>query len=820
MERMNALNPFKFLRRFRHHSTQEKDLFADPWRVVIISKRECEPYQQLHNDEFMFLVARQLFTENDCEVWFEVWLRKHNITYSLHRSRDVNEIKKVYRRLKVIVNTVMKYTNIRRSSSMLKMLKEMVATVMKANPLWTAAHVAAKLNLSNLFTVSHKDIVRDLNQQPKPDFLSPLHIAIKYDNLDTVKALLNIHVFDESIVDIRLRDLQLNTILHLAAIASSETLKAVLNTIEMQRGHKKLMFLKAVNNIGFNPIQMAAYKDRPENVKQFLKSGLPVDLMLITPFAEKNDTDRELGYNDQEEKFLRLDESILIDIDNNEMKFGGNPLHWVNSRKSLQELINIGVPMKARNMHGETVLHVAVRKKQISNYIFILCSEHSLKDCRTNNGSTALHYAVSAGDVTAVQALTVFDVNVDQTNDLLQTARHISASNEDAESMHILHILHCVEARRCPASSDSLVCFDGCSHDGTFNGTQSEKWPSFAEEKLYDQCYNSVVEEAIKKSSDNKKATKMICFDGGGVKGVFAVQMLIELEKLLNKPINDCFNWMSGTSAGSVIASLLAIGFSPTEMRKQVLLRFKDKIFKDNQKKYDMEAANAFLRSVIGEETVLNDIQKCKLLIFACCSDRIPFQLHSFRNYKSGEEILSRSSSDKPRNEKLWKACSASGAIPFDSKTANAQLIDGGIIANNPTVDTLSEFTRRNFALKTCGRSAECEQLKVVVSLGTGRQPLLRFKLPKYRINILAEYTEFANLFIQQTTNANYYVVQRAESWCASLSVPFFRINPPFNEIISAFETDDSNIINGLWITKAYMHAMRPQLSQIISLIQ
>lgn len=55
---------------------------------------------------------------------------------------------------------------------------------------------------------------------------------------------------------------------------------------------------------------------------------------------------------------------------------------------------------------------------------------------------------------------------------------------------------------------------------------------------------------------------------------------------------------------------------------------------------------------------------------------------------------------------------------------AFGRFLDGGLIANNPTLDTLTEIHEYNLALQARGRSSEMQPPTVVVSLGTGRIPV------------------------------------------------------------------------------------------------
>lgn len=50
--------------------------------------------------------------------------------------------------------------------------------------------------------------------------------------------------------------------------------------------------------------------------------------------------------------------------------------------------------------------------------------------------------------------------------------------------------------------------------------------------------------------------------------------------------------------------------------------------------------------------------------------------------------------------------------------------MDGGLIANNPTLDALTEIFEYNLAMKYVGRADEAYKPAVVVSVGTGCIPV------------------------------------------------------------------------------------------------
>lgn len=61
---------------------------------------------------------------------------------------------------------------------------------------------------------------------------------------------------------------------------------------------------------------------------------------------------------------------------------------------------------------------------------------------------------------------------------------------------------------------------------------------------------------------------KILCIDGGGIRGVFAVSILKALEEELNLQAGDYFDMIAGTSTGSIIAASLILKKDMSEVLK------------------------------------------------------------------------------------------------------------------------------------------------------------------------------------------------------------------------------------------------------------
>ena len=53
---------------------------------------------------------------------------------------------------------------------------------------------------------------------------------------------------------------------------------------------------------------------------------------------------------------------------------------------------------------------------------------------------------------------------------------------------------------------------------------------------------------------------RILSLDGGGLKGLIMIEILIRIEQLTQRKITDLFDWIVGTSTGGVIALGLVYG--------------------------------------------------------------------------------------------------------------------------------------------------------------------------------------------------------------------------------------------------------------------
>lgn len=309
-------------------------------------------------------------------------------------------------------------------------------------------------------------------------------------------------------------------------------------------------------------------------------------------------------------------------------------------------------------------------------------------------------------------------------------------------------------------------------------------------------------------------------FVGGGIKGLFTVQMMIELSKHLKEDFRQYFEWISGTSTGAMIALSLAKGKSLAELRK-LYFSFKDSIL-TGSRPYNEATLETLFRSELGGSLRMGEALReygKHIIITATRVNRQPPALHLFRSYTYP------GLPETDLDVEVWKALRASAAAPTYFKSFSPY-IDGGMVANNPTCDALTEYLRYQKALnrhnsRHADQQVAGSQLRLILSFGNGqvrrskKNELLELYSRLYYLQNLRSVFGFdiraistVNDLVTQVksilTNCNDNVVHRADSWCAALQTVYYRLNPVQCRKMSLNETDDEELIKGLWEVKLY----------------
>nr|XP_023018736.1 85/88 kDa calcium-independent phospholipase A2 isoform X2 [Leptinotarsa decemlineata] len=668
-----------------------------------------------------------------------------------------------------------------------------ICDVLSEHPTWTLAHLAAYFGSYDSFTDARINCF--LNSSDTETGMSPLQVAITTQNLKMVHILVSANCSLEHL------DHESNSVFHYAATTTKDII-AILAQGSAPR------CLNGRNKNGHTPLHMSCLADKPDCVKALLLAGADVN---ITATKGENHDERydsiDPGYVGN---FLQNNPNTLYLKD---IKNGGTPLHWANSRQVIEALIDVNCHINALNFEKKTALHVMVERNRLDCVVALLSKEAN-PNLGDKDGNRPIHLAVKANNVSIIQALVVFGVDLDIINNSGESARHMILPDQEP---NLLYYLSAVGTKRCPRDMEG--CTDGCRFNGTYEGIPPPKVIGPTNRDILNMMLSVAGMEAASEKHRSKfpKQGRLLCLDGGGIRGLVLVQMLLELEKIVGKPISHCFDWLAGTSTGGILALAIASGKT---MKECLCLYFcmKEHAF-NGSRPYSSENLENILKDTFGTDTVMSDIKHPRVMITGVLADRKPVELHLFRSYTSPSDIMGVTHDSPyelpppPEEQFVWEVGRATGAAPTYFR-AFGRYLDGGLIANNPTMDALTEIHEHTLALKAKYRLDEAAPVSVVVSLGTGLIPVTQIKeIDVFRpesiwdsAKLVIGISFLGTLLVDQATSSDGRVVDRARAWCSSIGVPYFRFCPQLSEDITMDEKSDEKLVGMLWETKAYMH--------------
>jgi uncharacterized protein len=241
-----------------------------------------------------------------------------------------------------------------------------------------------------------------------------------------------------------------------------------------------------------------------------------------------------------------------------------------------------------------------------------------------------------------------------------------------------------------------------------------------------------------------ERPRKLLALDGGGIRGVITLEVLIEIERLLANATGrgdefrlcDFFDYIGGTSTGAIIAAGLARGMSGKELLefyKQTGPAMFDKAFILYRVRnlYDSKPLAQELQKKFGEKTNLfPENLRCLLLIVTRnVTTDSPWPVSSNPQAKYNEPARPDCNLKIP----LWQLVRASTAAPIyfapevlqwdpHNPAKSFVFVDGGLTPyNNPAFLLFRMATQAPYRLSW--RTGERNLL--LVSIGTGAAPHL-----------------------------------------------------------------------------------------------
>ncbi len=240
--------------------------------------------------------------------------------------------------------------------------------------------------------------------------------------------------------------------------------------------------------------------------------------------------------------------------------------------------------------------------------------------------------------------------------------------------------------------------------------------------------------------SKNSKLTRILSIDGGGIRGILPGQILVSLEKKLQKldknpnaRIADYFDLIAGTSTGGILTCMY---LSPSDDNKkkpkfsadravELYLDRGDEIFDISlwqkiksaggviDEKYSEKELEEALNDYIGDLKLSELLKPCLVTSY----DIKRRKGHFFRSHKAKK--------DNSYDFLVKEAARATSAAPTYFEVARVKgmddlvypLIDGGVFVNNPALCAYSEARGWKFdSFRDHPTAAEM----MILSLGTG----------------------------------------------------------------------------------------------------
>lgn len=223
------------------------------------------------------------------------------------------------------------------------------------------------------------------------------------------------------------------------------------------------------------------------------------------------------------------------------------------------------------------------------------------------------------------------------------------------------------------------------------------------------------------------KMRRILSLDGGGIRGLVSCHWLDGVERTLagaGKPgLIERFDLIAGSSTGALVACGLAHGLSPAALadvyRDQRHLIFPDlpgRLWSRagrsfyaglSAPRYDGVGLEKVLKKVFGKTT----LGQLRAPVLATSYDTI-----------SRTPVIFKSFDASHRKLQVWEVCRASSAAPtyFPAHPMKIQgkacaMIDGGVVANNPTACAIAEAMRKD-------AQVDNSRDLVVLSVGTGER--------------------------------------------------------------------------------------------------
>ena len=555
------------------------------------------------------------------------------------------------------------------------------------------------------------------------------------------------------------------TALHKAATSGKG--KGIKKLIESAGGEEeKQRLLQQTNKAGKTSLHVAFEKDNPDAVRELVEAGAGFS----TPVAGSEDASNPLH--------LAAEGGASKSVSAASNKKDG---FLAKNNPDNPQHMDFKNALNTPNAKGFTPLMIAIKKGNLSSAMSLLAAEADPDIGHRETGNTALHLAAEAGNQTLVKLLIVFGADLKIKNKAGKTPLLLARSSSGPDAAE------CVEAL--------------------------EKIEGFEDK-------NRALSNEFEPGSVPEDSLFLLSMDGGGVRGLIVAQTLIALKTRMKQLQPDCgpvysyFDYITGTSAGALLALALSHAKSSPELCRALCVKFSEDVC-EGKPTFPSEPMERCLKEAYGADLKIGDSDKPRVIVTTVLGNRNPPVLQLIRNYgETGEGEI------RSQDLLAWEAARASSAAPVYFHPFHEKFVDGGVMSNNPTLDAMAEIFHQG---KKEGKEI---RLGLVFSLGTGNPPSEKLEdvgvaVPRVRhlfcslLNLgdtISGLVNLVNQFISQSTQSSGQEVIRADAWCQSMKTPYFRLSPPLSEIYDLSESRKDVIVQIMYEAHSYIVENVPQI--------
>ncbi|KAJ8030488.1 85/88 kDa calcium-independent phospholipase A2 [Holothuria leucospilota] len=697
------------------------------------------------------------------------------------------------------------------------------------HPMWSAPHIAVESGFMVAF--DSDDIASQIDSKQCDNGQTALHLAVKKGNFENIRFLL------EAGATPCIPDNCNYTPIHYLVLSPEESREKEEALVLLTRETSDLYKEYNSTEKTVSPLILALKTEKITLARIMVQNKFLVDV--------GDDEARPIHYAMRQDNLLLIAEILSLSKEQGfarSKKYNATPLHWAKTAGSQQVLLESHSELDTRSNTGDTALHIMVKRQRFECFMgLLLAGAHP--DIPDNEGNSPLHTACKLNNVDMVRALVAFNADFEGQNLLKQTPRHCAASHGEKGGA-VLQALHLVGAKRCKVQAGD--CGHGCLPWGKYDGdvwvkpydVQDECYEAYA--KSFEENINNLLTtlEHMKNvdtlENFRGKREKLLCLDGGGVKGLIEIQLLLAIERASDRKIKQSFDWIAGSRIGGALALFLSHGYCMEDCRR-IFCKILYEVYEDT-KPYNVEKLEKAAKEFLGEAKMM-EVDKPKIMITSTLCNRLTPALHFFRNYippsTSSSRITCYSGDYEnpplpPTLEKKWRVLCCALAVPTYYPPIDS-FMDGGLIANNPTCDAMAEISEYHLQRKLNGKVPN--KLGLVVSLGSGNEPVtgvndISVYIPKGVTDLykaaekVQAATNMVNIMVDlQINETRFRPTDQARAWCDSMGAAFFRLSPPLTEAVALDERNPTKILKVLWQSQVYIYNNKKTLEKIGELI-